>query len=339
MISKNKQSRLAGFRILLAIPTAFVLLMLFSFTSLEKNTSIIKINILKPSTNAVQSSIDKPQNISQKIDLETASTFKTKPETIKTSQQNPDPPKYSQSILVKTIEGIDKYFPGGSAVWLDNLKKNFKYPAEDGTGGPQGTVSVSFIVTETGEIESVSLFGKSGIGMNMSDVDAACEKEAVRAVSLLPKVEPIIKNGKPQRVEFILPVFLATYAPHPITSPNTYSEPPLENAEKQPEFKGGNDAMLEFIASNMQYPAKAVEKGTQGVVYVKFVVDKTGKLTNIQAERGLGRGCDEEAVRIIKSMPDWNPGLNKGEQVNVKQLLMIKFKLKATYTTIDNAQN
>jgi len=336
MISKNKQSRLAGFRILLAVPTAFALLMLFSFTSLEKTTSLIKSNIIQPTIHAVQSSIDKLQNPQQKTELTVVSTSKIDADTIKIKQQKTDDQKFDQMILLKTYQDIDKLFPGGNAAWTDFIQKNYKYPQEDAIGGPQGTLSVTFIVSETGEIENPSLFSK--VGMNGSDIDDACGKEAVRVVRMMPKKEPIIKNGKAQRVKYILPVFLNLLAPHPVAIPTTYTEPPLEFAEKQPEFKGGNDAMYKFIADQMKYPATAVELGIQGTVFVKFVVDKSGKLTNIKAERGLGRGCDEEAVRIVQSMPDWNPGVSKGTTVNVNQMLMIKFKLKATYTTTDNSQ-
>ena len=97
--------------------------------------------------------------------------------------------------------------------------------------------------------------------------------------------------------------------------------------------------MLKFIGDNMKYPQAAVENGIQGTIFVKFVVDKSGKLTNINVERGIGRGCDEEAVRIVQSMPDWNPGVNKGTPVNVNQTVIVKFKLKATYATTDNKQS
>ena len=336
MISKNQKSRLAGFRILLAVPTAFALLMLFSFTSLEKTTSLIKSNIIQPTIHAVQSSIDKLQNPLQITESTDFSKSKIDADSIKVKQQKIEYPKVDQSILVKTNDGIDKYFPGGSAAWFDYLKKNFKYPQEDAIGGPQGTLGVSFIVSETGEIESVPMRGNGA--MNGSEVDEACVKEGLRVVSIMPKMEPIMKNGKAQRVMFTLPIPLGLFTPRLVARPTSYPEPPLEIAEKQPEFKGGFDAMLKFIGDNMKYPQSAIENGIQGTVYVRFVVDKSGKLTNINVERGIGRGCDEEAVRIVQNMPDWNPGVSKGMPVNVNQVVIVKFKLKATYATTDNSQ-
>ena len=327
MISKNKQSRLAGFRILLAIPTAFALLMLFSFTSLAKTSSIIKSNILQPTINAVQKSFDK---------LQKSTTVKIDADTLKTLSQKPELPKIDQSFLLKTAESIDKFFPGGFAKWSGFFKNNFKYPKDEVNGGSQGIAAVSFIVSETGTFESPSIYGNGS--MNGTTVSEACKKEAVRVVSMMPKMEPILKDGKPQRVMFILPVFLGSLIPHTVLESATYSEAPLPYAEKQPEFKGGYDEMLNYIAKNMHYPDAAVKEGTQGTVFVKFVVDKTGKLTNIEVERGIGSGCDEEAQRIIQSMPNWNPGLKGGNLVNVIDKVPIRFKLKATYSTTDNVQ-
>ena len=131
MISKIKQSRLAGFRILLAVPTAFALLTLFSFTSLEKTSSLIKNNIIQPTIQAVQSSIDKLQNPQQITESTDVSNTKTDADTIKVKQQKIDVPKFDQMILLKTNESIDKSFPGGSAAWFDFLKKNFNKCAKE----------------------------------------------------------------------------------------------------------------------------------------------------------------------------------------------------------------
>ena len=330
MISKNQQSRLAGFRILLAIPTAFALLMLFSFTSLGKTTSTIKNTILNPTVQVIQSTLDKLQNHYQNLTVNNIKTDKPDQATSKTSQQESDPLKIDRYVFVKTAEGIDKCFPGGNEAWTNFWKSNYKYPQEEIIGGPQGIIYVSFLISETGEIESPSLY---------KGIDAACDKEALRVISMMPKKEPILKDGKPQRVQLTLPIFLNTLIPHPVDQSTNSEEKPLDYAEQQPEFKGGFAAMLKYVGDNMHYPEAAVKAGIQGTIFVKFVVEKTGKLTNIQVERGIGTGCDEEAIRIIKSMPDWNPGLSKGKPVAVIGKVPLKFQLKATYSTTDNKQN
>ena len=98
--------------------------------------------------------------------------------------------------------------------------------------------------------------------------------------------------------------------------------------EIMPEYPGGQKAMFEFIVNNMEYPVKAREKGVEGVVYVNFVINKTGAVTKAKVMRGIGSGCDEEALRVVNAMPDWNPGLQRGKPVNVSFNLPVKFKVR-----------
>jgi len=97
--------------------------------------------------------------------------------------------------------------------------------------------------------------------------------------------------------------------------------------EQMPEFPGGNEKMVEFISLNTQYPQEAKEKGVQGRVLVNFVVDTDGSITDVKVMRGIGSGCDEEAVRVVKSMPKWQPGRQRGEAVKVAFTLPFTFKL------------
>ena len=97
--------------------------------------------------------------------------------------------------------------------------------------------------------------------------------------------------------------------------------------EQMPEFPGGNEKMVEFISSNTQYPQEAKEKGVQGRVLVNFVVDTDGSITDVKVMKGIGSGCDEEAVRVVKSMPKWQPGRQRGEVVKVAFTLPFVFKL------------
>lgn len=92
--------------------------------------------------------------------------------------------------------------------------------------------------------------------------------------------------------------------------------------------QGGMPTFYKFIKKNLKYPRQAKRMGIQGKVFVKFVVDKTGELTNIQVIRGIGGGCDEEAVRILKKSPKWNPGKQRGKPVKQQMTFPINFKLK-----------
>ncbi len=99
-------------------------------------------------------------------------------------------------------------------------------------------------------------------------------------------------------------------------------------AEKMPEFVNGADSLLNYLANEISYPKKAQKKGVEGRVYVQFVVEKDGKITRAKVLRGIGSGCDEEALRVINSMINWIPGENNGKKVAVKYTLPIKFVLK-----------
>ena len=105
-------------------------------------------------------------------------------------------------------------------------------------------------------------------------------------------------------------------------------EVPFIIVENMPTFPGGEKKMLEYVAKNVKYPQLAKEVGTQGRVFVSFVVEKDGSITNVTILRGIGSGCDEEAMRVVKSMPKWNPGLQCGRAVRVSCNLPINFKLQ-----------
>jgi protein TonB len=90
---------------------------------------------------------------------------------------------------------------------------------------------------------------------------------------------------------------------------------------------GGYDAFYKYIADNLKYPAQARRMGIEGRVYVQFVVDKDGTLTEVQAVKGIGAGCDEEAVRVIKNAPKWSPPKQRGKPVKQRIVVPIVFQL------------
>jgi protein TonB len=97
--------------------------------------------------------------------------------------------------------------------------------------------------------------------------------------------------------------------------------------EENPGFPGGDEARIQFLQSNMKYPSMARESGIQGKVYVTFVVEKNGNVTDVKILRGIGGGCDEEAIRVVKAMPRWTPGKQRGKSVRVQFNLPIQFTL------------
>ena len=96
-------------------------------------------------------------------------------------------------------------------------------------------------------------------------------------------------------------------------------------AEQMPSFKGN---VNQWLASNLSYPAVAAENGVQGRVIVQFVVEKDGSVSNVQVVRSVDPALDREAVRVVKGMPKWNPGMNNGQPARVKYTLPVTFKLQ-----------
>lgn len=97
---------------------------------------------------------------------------------------------------------------------------------------------------------------------------------------------------------------------------------------EMPSFPNGLNALYKYLNDKLRYPSVARENGIDGTVTLRFVVTETGKIEKIEVVRGIGGGCDEEAIRVVKSMPDWRPGRHQGKAVPVRFTLPIKFTLK-----------
>lgn len=97
--------------------------------------------------------------------------------------------------------------------------------------------------------------------------------------------------------------------------------------EKMPVFPGGDYGLYSFLAKKLKYPALAREENIEGLVLVEFLIDKSGKIHDPKVKKGIGGGCDEEALRVVKLMPDWIPGYQNGEVVTVRYTLYVRFRL------------
>ena len=97
--------------------------------------------------------------------------------------------------------------------------------------------------------------------------------------------------------------------------------------ETLPSFPGGERKLFEFIGKNVVYPKEAIDAGVEGQVFVEFFVEKDGSITVGKVLKGIGYGCDEEALRVIGLMPKWEPGSQRGKRVRVRHTLPINFKL------------
>lgn len=187
--------------------------------------------------------------------------------------------------------------------------------------------------------------------------DAAPAKKPILQVKKVEK--PVMPNPsapaeevskqrieQPKLVKFVPPVVVPR-DPDPMPLPDPYSyrepfaepvEPPVHQGKQQedeihdivevmPEFPGGQQALLEYLKNNMRYPEEAKEMGLMGKVFIGFVVRKDGSITDVTIKRGVHAMLDKEAVRVIKAMPKWKPGMNNGKAVHTRMILPIKFSL------------
>ncbi len=98
--------------------------------------------------------------------------------------------------------------------------------------------------------------------------------------------------------------------------------------ENSPEFPGGNDSLYAYIGRNIKYPETAKKEKIQGRVFVTFVIEKDGQVSSAKILRDIGGGCGEEAIRVVKNMPKWKPGTQRGNPVRVQFNLPIMFQLE-----------
>lgn len=135
------------------------------------------------------------------------------------------------------------------------------------------------------------------------------------------------KNTSLKSIATLLCILTLTFISQSVSAQIT-DDAPLEQAEVMPAFKGGEDAMFKYLAKSIQYPAEAREKGEQGKVFVGFVVDEKGNVTDAVIKRGVSATLNAEALRVINAMPKWTPGEQDGKKVKVEYVVPIYFKLE-----------
>jgi len=160
------------------------------------------------------------------------------------------------------------------------------------------------------------------------------EKKAVPAVSKppapeKPQVTPPPPPPPPPASKATKPVSADQKKPGDASGKNTkeQGDDVFVVVEDMPQFPGGEEARVKYMVQSIKYPEEARKKGVQGTVYVSYIVEADGSITNAKVLRGIGGACDEEALRVIKGMPAWIPGKQKGKAVRVQFNMPIKFTL------------
>ena len=232
----------------------------------------------------------------------------------------------AEPFLVFTFEDSTEIHIKGEQLNFDNHDANFDYLAVCGLTS-ENIDAISVLQSE----ESKSLYGEAGKngvihfrvkGKTAKDMTTALAEYAQRTGN----EEPLkISIKKPATIDEIQAV---GYAPAPkANDPSAEQGEIFQVVEEQPMFPGGVEELMKFLQTNIRYPKEAQERGLQGRVVVQFVVNKDGSICDEHVVRSVDPQLDAEALRVVRSMPNWTPGKQRGEAVRVRFTLPVTFRL------------
>lgn len=210
---------------------------------------------------------------------------------------------YPDSRIYIELDTVPKY-PGGIETFLRYVQEEKKLPDSAKNNNIDGEVKVNFVIEKDGTVSNVMILNSLGYG---------CDEEATRIITNMTDWRPGYIDEQPVRA-------LLSYN---IVFVSAYSV-----VEKMPEFPGGFNALFKYLAMNIRYPPLALNSGIQGRVFINFVVESDGSISNVRLLRGIGGGCDSEALRVVRKMPKWIPGVQKGKPVRVSYNLPVKFTMQ-----------
>ncbi|WP_212006289.1 M56 family metallopeptidase [Chitinophaga sp. HK235] len=210
-------------------------------------------------------------------------------------------------------------FPGGEDSMAAYLSRNVRYPKEAARKGTQGMVTIEFLVNEQGQVTNAKIKGNKILGDGL-------EEEALRVVKAMPRWTPATYKGKKEAVRQALPIRFSVTGDQPVSivQPAVYTF-----VEHPPTYVGGEEALTRYLSNSIHYPREAQENNVSGTILVQFVVDSTGHLKDLKTVgTKKGYGLEEEALRVITAMPQWNPGMHRNKKVAVQFNLPIRFTLQ-----------
>lgn len=240
------------------------------------------------------------------------------------------------AFLTSGVDQVPENY-GGKEEFKRFIDEQLIYPAEELKNKIEGTVIIKFICDEKGKIKQYSI--AKGVSKNI-------DNEAIRLFKLL-LWHPAIKQSETVAFEtsidfpFLINKYKKTLKRRSKINANIYNLPSdtslfiYEKAEKTPVFVHGKDSLLKYIASELEYPQEAKVKSIEGIVGLSFIVEPNGIITNINIEKFLGGGCQEEAIRVMCSTI-WIPAQVNGKNVRCKLNYSIVFKLNNGFK--DNSQ-
>jgi TonB family protein len=243
------------------------------------------------------------------------------------SAPNPDTKNASNTEPAFIAVEKEPSFPGGIDRFYSYLQYNLVYPADAFKKRIEGKVFVNFVVEKDGALTNITI---------LRGVSPDIDTEALRVVSSSPKWKPGMQNGRVIRVRyamgitFKLPKQELTAQQRIDSLRNLPSDQKIFTAvEHAPQFPGGIENFYGYLKQNLRYPDKARDQKISGKVWINFVIEKDGSLTDIQIWRSLSPETDAEAIRVMQNCPRWNPGMQNGRPVRVEYGLPITFPISS----------
>ncbi len=331
MMNKKRTKEIGKTKYLIFMPLVALLLVISNIEAVARTTKSLAKETIQLVEKTVAPIVDnnptKQMPQPEKEMLKPANDIQVT-DTIKASAEAPAQGDDTVFDMVDTMP----LFPGDIPGLMSFINQNTRYPEEAAMKRIQGKVVVEFIVEKDGTTSNYKI---------LSSVDPLLDEEALRVVRSMPQWTPGKMKGKLARVQFSLPILFRFSDPTPPAGEATTATAPekapaegkntgetiFDRVDVMPEFPGGQQALDQYVSLNLQYPKSAVKEKRSGVVTVQFVVDKTGKVINPNVVRGSYPEFDTEARRLIRDMPKWKPGVQNGENVNVKYVLPVRFKL------------
>lgn len=222
---------------------------------------------------------------------------------------------------IKILVEKEPEFPGGKKAMFEFIDKNLIYPQSAMDSAIEGIVNVRFTVAESGYLSNLMVVvSKEKIGFGL-------EEAAIEVVKKMPRWKPGRHNGVLVPITCTIPIkFSFAYK-----TSATVNEKIPDNifliSTIKPQFPGGRTAMIDFISKNLKYPKSAIDNKIEGKVLLKFIVDSIGKICCVDiVGEPIGYGLEEEAIRIIRSMPNWTPAYTDDRPVAVYYRMPITFK-------------
>ena len=232
---------------------------------------------------------------------------------------NKDSIRVNRQTIPEKSKGTPPYFmgkPAKKSYISQYIKENIQYPEGISEKEINGCVHVKFTITQNGILDKMEI---------VEGLHPFIDKEVLSVLSTMKDWEPGIRNGKTYNATTIVGIPFGSKNICPAVKPE--KKPKVKRIDQMPQFKGGIEGLFDYIKRSLKYPKDAAKDQIGGKVKVGFVVDRDGKIKQAKVVQSVHPLLDREALRVVRSMPKWTPGIYEGKPVPVYYTIPINFNL------------